>query len=64
MVSSVESLSGQKGTGYGLTKREYLNKLRREERQKDSFEKKVVEKNIFLWACQFLGVTSYSQHVL
>ena len=32
VVLSVESSSGQKGKGYGLTKREYLNKLRREER--------------------------------
>ena len=33
-----------KGKGYSLTKREYLNKLRREEREKILFEKKVVEK--------------------
>ena len=31
--------------GYGLTKREYLNKLRREE-VKDLFEKKILEKNL------------------
>ena len=44
VVSSVESSCGQKGErGYGLTKREYLNKNRRE--VKDLFERESSREN-------------------
>ena len=35
-----------------------------EKRGKRSFSKMKLWRKSFLWACQFLGVTSYSQHVL
>ena len=45
VVLSVESSSGQKGKGYGLTKREYLNKTRKRRVVKDLFEKESFREN-------------------
>ena len=46
VVLSVESSSGPKGKkGYGLTKREYLNKTRKRREVKDLFEKESFREN-------------------
>ena len=45
VVSSVESSSGPKEKGYGLTKREYLNKTRKRREVKDLFEKESFREN-------------------
>ena len=45
VVLSVESSSGPKGKGYGLTKREYLNKTQKRREVKDLFGKESFREN-------------------
>ena len=50
--------------GYGLTKREYLNKTQKRREVKDLFEKESCREFFFPMGLPVSRVTSYSQHVL
>ena len=63
-TSTSRILVSNGGKGYGLTKREYLNKTQKRREVKDLFEKESCREKKIPMGLPVSRVTSYSQHVL